>query len=57
MDSDSLVRFIQEHFTDGLVLVIGSRVSAAEAMPGTAALLNAKKQRCMLTMATILTRS
>jgi hypothetical protein len=24
MDCDALVRFVQEHFTDGLALVIGS---------------------------------
>ena len=25
MDYDALVRFVQEHFTDGLALVIGSK--------------------------------
>ena len=35
MDFDALVTFAQEHFTDGLALVIGSGLSAAEGiMPG-----------------------
>lgn len=38
MDFDALVRFVQEHFTDGLALVIGSGLSAAEGIPGMPAL-------------------
>lgn len=38
MDHDALVRFIQDHFTDGLVLVVGSGLSAAEGVPGMPAL-------------------
>lgn len=38
MDYDALVRFVQEHFTDGLALVIGSGLSAAEGIPGMPAL-------------------
>ena len=38
MDHDALVKFIQGHFTDGLVLVIGSGLSAAEGIPGMPAL-------------------
>ncbi len=38
MDYDALVRFAQEHFTDGLALVIGSGLSAAEGIPGMPAL-------------------
>lgn len=34
MDYDALVTFVQEHFTDGLALVIGSGLSAAEGIPG-----------------------
>jgi hypothetical protein len=34
MDYDALVQFVQEHFTDGLTLVIGSGLSAAEGIPG-----------------------
>ena len=34
MDYDELVSFIQHHFTDGLVLVIGSGLSVAEGIPG-----------------------
>lgn len=34
MDYDALVKFVQEHFTDGLALVIGSGLSAAEGIPG-----------------------
>lgn len=34
MDYETLVKFVQEHFTDGLVIVIGSGLSAAEGMPG-----------------------
>ena len=34
MDYDALVKFVQEHFTDGLALVIGSWLSAAEGIPG-----------------------
>ncbi|MEP7151221.1 MAG: hypothetical protein ABI856_05885 [Nitrospira sp.] len=38
MDYDALVKFVQEHFTDGLSLVIGSGLSAAEGIPGMSAL-------------------
>mgnify|MGYP001566673410 FL=1 len=38
MDYDALVTFVQEHFTDGLALVIGSGLSAAEGIPGMPAL-------------------
>lgn len=38
MDYDELVTFVQEHFTDGLALVIGSGLSAAEGIPGMSAL-------------------
>lgn len=34
MDYDALVTFIQEHFTDGLALVVGSGLSCAEGIPG-----------------------
>ena len=34
MDYDELVTFAQDHFTDGLALVIGSGLSAAEGIPG-----------------------
>ncbi|KAF0246796.1 MAG: hypothetical protein FD180_326 [Planctomycetota bacterium] len=34
VDYDELVKFVQEHFTDGLALVIGSGLSAAEGIPG-----------------------
>lgn len=34
MDYDALVTFVQKHFTDGLALVIGSGLSAAEGIPG-----------------------
>ncbi|HUZ94376.1 MAG TPA: SIR2 family protein [Edaphobacter sp.] len=33
MNIDDLVKLIQQHFTDGLVLVVGSGLSAAEGMP------------------------
>jgi hypothetical protein len=35
---DGLITFIQNHFTDGLVVVIGSGLSAAEGMSGMSAL-------------------
>jgi hypothetical protein len=38
MNFDALVQFIQGHFTDGLVLVIGSGLSIAEGIPGMPAL-------------------
>ncbi|MGD8721092.1 MAG: hypothetical protein PVG46_04770, partial [Desulfobacterales bacterium] len=38
MDYKAIVAFVQEHFTDGLVLVIGSGLSAAEGVPGMTAL-------------------
>jgi hypothetical protein len=31
---EDVIRFVQEHFTDGLVIVIGSGLSVAEGMPG-----------------------
>lgn len=34
MNYDALVKFIQSHFSDGLVLVVGSGLSAAEGIPG-----------------------
>ena len=34
MDYDAIVRFVQEQFTDGITLVIGSGLSAAEGIPG-----------------------
>jgi hypothetical protein len=38
MDYDELVKFVQGHFTDGLVSVIGSGLSCAEGIPGMAEL-------------------
>lgn len=38
MNFEALVKFVQEHFTDGLVLIIGSGLSAAEGIPGMPAL-------------------
>lgn len=38
MDYDELVLFVQQHFTDGIALVIGSGLSAAEGIPGMSAL-------------------
>ena len=38
MDYKAIVAFVQEHFTDGLVSVIGSGLSAAEGVPGMTAL-------------------
>jgi hypothetical protein len=38
VDYDALVKFVQEHFTDGLALVVGSGLSAAEGIPGMSAL-------------------
>ena len=38
MNYEDLVIFVQRHFTDGLVLVIGSGLSAAEGIPGMVAL-------------------
>jgi hypothetical protein len=35
---DDVIKFVQEQFTDGLVLVIGSGLSAAEGIPGMPAL-------------------
>lgn len=37
-DYDAQVKFVQAHFTDGLALVIGSGLSAAEGIPGMPAL-------------------
>ena len=33
MDYNDIVNFVQGHFTDGLALVIGSGLSAAEGIP------------------------
>ncbi|MGA2584479.1 MAG: SIR2 family protein [Tepidisphaeraceae bacterium] len=38
MTFEEVIKFIQGHFTDGLVLVVGSGLSAAEGMPGMPAL-------------------
>jgi len=38
MDYDGFVEFVQSHFTDGLVLVVGSGLSAAEGLSGMGAL-------------------
>lgn len=38
MDLATATRFVQEQFTDGLVLVVGSGLSAAEGLPGMPAL-------------------
>ncbi len=38
VDHPSLLKFVQEHFSDGLVLVVGSGLSAAEGVPGMPAL-------------------
>jgi SIR2-like domain len=38
MDYDTLVEFVQGHFTDGLAFVIGSGLSYAEGIPGMPAL-------------------
>ncbi|MFN0314009.1 MAG: SIR2 family protein [Burkholderiales bacterium] len=38
VDYDALIKFVQDHFTDGLALVIGSGLSAAEGIPGMPAL-------------------
>lgn len=38
MDYDGLVASVQQHFTDGLALVIGSGLSEAEGIPGMSAL-------------------
>jgi len=38
VDYAALVKFVQEHFTDGLVLTIGSGLSCAEGLPGMGAL-------------------
>lgn len=40
MDLDGVIKFIQQHFTDGLVLVVGSGLSAAEGIPGMPDLAN-----------------
>src|SRR5258706_14605307 len=56
MDYDALVKFVQEQFTDGLALVIGSGLSAAEGLPGMAALadnLRSKADELTGTEATI----
>jgi hypothetical protein len=38
MNFDAMVKFVQEHFTDGLALVIGSGLSSAEGIPGMPAI-------------------
>jgi SIR2-like domain len=38
MDYDQTVSWVQGHFTDGLTLIVGSGLSAAEGMPGMPAL-------------------
>jgi hypothetical protein len=38
VEFERIVKSIQDHFTDGLVLVVGSGLSAAEGMPGMPAL-------------------
>ncbi|MHB8655573.1 MAG: SIR2 family protein [Terriglobia bacterium] len=38
MTLDDVIKFIQRHFTDGLVLVVASGLSTAEGMPGMPAL-------------------
>jgi SIR2-like domain len=38
MTFDDVIKFVQDHFTDGLVLVVGSGLSAAEGLPGMPAL-------------------
>lgn len=48
MDYEAVVRFVQEHFTDGLVLVIGSGLSSAEGIPGMLALANHLNNRAAL---------
>jgi hypothetical protein len=40
VDLNSAIKFIQGHFTDGLVLVIGSGLSVFEGLPGMPALAN-----------------
>jgi hypothetical protein len=42
---DDVIKFIQEHFTDGLVLVVGSGLSVAEGVPGMPDLANHLKSR------------
>ena len=50
MDFDALVKFVQEHFTDGLAVVIGSGLSAAEEIPGMPELaMYLKKESGVLT--------
>ena len=34
MTLDDTIKFVQQHFTDGLVIVVGSGLSAAEGIPG-----------------------
>ena len=48
MDYDAVVRFVQGHFTDGLVLVIGSGLSSAEGIPGMLPLANHLNSRAGL---------
>ena len=40
LELNELKTFVQQHFTDGLVVVIGSGLSAAEGIPGMPALAN-----------------
>jgi len=50
MNYEELSTFVQRHFTDGLVIVIGSGLSAAEGIPGMPALANHLKS-CASTLA------
>jgi hypothetical protein len=47
MDYDALMKFVQTHFTDGLALVIGSGLSAAEGIPGMPALAAHLQERAI----------
>jgi SIR2-like domain len=42
---DDVIKFVQEHFTDGLVLVVGSGLSAAEGIPGMPDLADCLRRR------------
>ena len=49
MEYKALASLVQEHFTDGLVLVVGSGLSAAEGIPGMPALADhLKRSACTL---------
>lgn len=45
MTLEDLTKFVQEHFTDGLVLVVGSGLSSAEGIPGMLELAEHLKNR------------